>query len=234
MVQILMVEDDEDICEILQFYLLEQPNYSVTVVHSAEAALPLVKKRGFDIVLLDVNLPGMDGLDFCTQLRALSFCPIIFISCINDDETIISALNRGGDDYLVKPFRAPVLIARIEANLRRSRSTASEGKTLRCGALSLDTKTHRATKNGTPLSLSPTEYELLLYFMQNIGRFVSFEEIYTAVWQRPSLGDTRALFVHISHLRQKIEDQPCAPDYIKTHNRGGYIFSEPSEKVSGS
>ena len=125
-VNILLVEDDEEICEILQFYLMENEEYNVTITHSAEQARNLIKMRRFDLTLLDIQLPGIDGIDFCEELRTVSNCPVIFISCINDDETIIRALNMGGDDYLVKPFRPAVLLARIEANLRRSQMIRTE------------------------------------------------------------------------------------------------------------
>lgn len=228
MAHILLVEDDLEICEILQFYLLEKEEYHVTVVHSAEKALPLVRKRKFDLVLLDIMLQGMDGIDFCRELRKVSYCPVIFISCINDDETIIKALNMGGDDYLVKPFQASVLLARIEANLRRCRMVHEENPQILVGELALDAKTHTIRKNGIPLILSPTEYEILYFLMMNKGRFVSFDEIYQAVWHRSSLGDVRALFVHISHLRQKIEKNPSQPVYIRTHMRGGYVLTDTS------
>lgn len=192
MTRILLVEDDLEICEILQFYLLEKDDYHVTVAHSAEQALPLVRMRKFDLVLLDIMLGGMDGIDFCRELRRVSYCPVIFISCINDDETIIRALNMGGDDYLVKPFQASVLMARIEANLRRCRMTHEESPQVVVGELMLDAPTHTITKNGTALTLSPTEYEILYFLMMNKGRFVSFDEIYQAVWQRSGLGDMRA------------------------------------------
>jgi DNA-binding response OmpR family regulator len=226
--QILLVEDDLEICEILQFYLLEREDYNVTIANSAEQALHLFELRKFDLLLLDIMLPGMNGIEFCQAVRRTSYCPIIFISCINDDETIIRALNMGGDDYLVKPFQAPVLQARIEANLRRSRMEHGEPSGLAVGQLFLNTETHTVSKEGRRLSLSPTEYEILYYLMKKKGQFVSFEDIYQAVWQRPSLGDVRALFVHVSHLRQKIEDNPADPKYICTHMRGGYILSEPS------
>ncbi len=228
MTQILLVEDDDEICEILQFYLLEVPDYQVTIAHSAEQALPLLRLRSFDIALLDIQLPGMDGIDLCAGLRKTSWCPVIFISCINDDETIVRALNMGGDDYLVKPFRAPVLLARIEANLRRTRMLRPAQQPLRAGELSLDPSVRSVTKNGRTLNLSPTEYEILFFLMSNQGRFISFDEVYQAVWQRPSLGDVRALFVHVSHLRQKIEEDPARPVYLRTHLRDGYIFSDGS------
>lgn len=228
MTNIMLVEDDLEICEILQFYLLEKEDYQVTVAHSAEQALPLIRMRRFDLVLLDIMLQGMGGIEFCRELRRISYCPVIFISCINDDETIVRALQMGGDDYLVKPFQASVLLARIEANLRRCRMSHEESPRLRVGELVLDAKTHTVNKQGTPVSLSPTEYEILHFLMRHKGQFVSFDEIYQAVWQRSSLGDVRALFVHISHLRQKIEKNPSESLYIRTHMRGGYILSEPA------
>ena len=226
MTQILLVEDDVEICEILQFYLLENTDYQVTVAHSAEHALSLIRVRRFDLALLDIQLPGIDGIDLCAQLRKVSYCPVIFISCLSDDETIIRALSMGGDDYLVKPFRAPVLLARIEANLRRARMIHTESSRLSAGELEMDTAARKAYKRGEVLNLSPTEYELLYFFMSSKGKFVTFDETYQAVWQRPSLGDVRALFVHVSHLRQKIEDDPAKPLYITTHQRDGYIFTD--------
>ncbi len=230
MTQILLVEDDEEICEILQFYLLQNTEYQVTIAHSAEQAEPLIRVRRFDLALLDIQLPGLDGIDFCAALRRVSECPVIFISCLSDDETIIRALNMGGDDYLVKPFRAPVLLARIEANLRRARAVRPDTPRLTVGDLEMDTAQRTVRKAGRPLSLSPTEYEILYYLMKNSGRFVTFDEVYESVWQRPSLGDVRALFVHVSHLRQKIEDDPAKPVYLRTHLRDGYVFGPPASE----
>ena len=231
MIHILLVEDDEEICEILQFYLLENSEYQVTITHSAEQALSVIRLRRFDLALLDIQLPGIDGIDLCELLRKISNCPVIFISCVNDDETIIRALSMGGDDYLVKPFRPAVLMARIEANLRRARMTRQDTPRLRAGSLELDSSTRTVMKNGQTLSLSPTEYEILYFLMTHPNQFVTFDEIYQAVWQRPSLGDVRALFVHVSHLRQKIEDNPAKPFYLRTHLRDGYIFSDGSAPV---
>lgn len=232
MANLLLVEDDEEICEILQFYLLENESYQVTIAHSAEQALPLIRLRRFDLALLDVQLPGRDGIELCEELRKLSNCPVIFISCLSDDDTIIRALNMGGDDYLVKPFRPAVLLARIEANLRRAQALRPESPHLRVGELEMDTATRTVYKRGEALVLSPTEYEILYYLMVNRDRFVTFDEVYQSVWQRPSLGDVRALFVHVSHLRQRIEDNPAKPLYLRTHLRDGYIFSEPSSSAA--
>ena len=223
-VRILLVEDDMEICEILQFYLLTNTEYELTIVHSAEQALPLAQKRSFQMILLDIMLPGMDGIAFCEELRKTSFCPIIFISCLSDDKTIIQALNMGGDDYLTKPFDAAVLHAKIEANLRRGRPEAEAHRQITNGGLALIPSMQRVTKNGETLVLSPTEYALLDYMMRHPGEYISFDALFRAIWQRPSFGDFRALFVHITHLRQKVEDDPAHPRYIRTHMRSGYIF----------
>lgn len=233
MVQILLVEDDLEICEILQFYLLKNPDYSITIAHSAEEALPLVKLRPFELILLDIMLPGRDGLDLCAEFRRTTFCPIIFISCLSDDETVIRALEMGGDDYLVKPFRAPVLLAHIAANLRRYALSPKETLPLQVGELTLDPALHSVQKKGESIALSPTEYELLYYLMRHRDRFIGFDELYQAVWQRPSMGDLRTLFVHITHLRQKIEEDPAHPAYLCTYMRNGYIFTGPV-RVGGS
>ena len=222
--RILLIEDDLEICEILQFYLLTNTDYELTIVHSAEQALPLAKKRPFQLILLDIKLPGMDGISFCEELRKTSFCPIIFISCINDDQTIIKALNMGGDDYLVKPFEAAVLHTRIEANLRRCQPGRETPLQLVNGDICLTPSQQRVTKRGEELMLSPTEFAILLYLMNHPGQFVSFDALYREIWQHPSLGDYRALFVHITHLRQKLEEDPAHPRYLRTHMRSGYIF----------
>lgn len=224
MEHILIVEDYEDLSEIMQFYLLSHKKYQVTTVRSAEAALNICTVQKFDLILLDVMLPKMGGLEFCQCIRKTSFCPIIFISCLSDDKTIVRALDMGGDDYLVKPFNAAVLVARIEANLRRSRIKHNSEKTICINNLILDTQNCSLTKNGEEICLSPTEYSILAYLFANRGRHIPFDELYNAVWQRPSLGDLRSLFVHINHLRLKIEDDAAKPYYIQTKLRNGYYI----------
>jgi DNA-binding response OmpR family regulator len=223
--RVLIVEDDLQVCEILQFYLMQTKQYDVTVVHSAESALHIAQNGQYDVILLDIMLPGENGIAFCEKIRKKIYCPIIFISCLNDDETIVRALNMGGDDYIVKPFRGPVLLAHIEANLRRSAAVHEEREILSVGDLVLDPSTHRVTKKGEELVLSPTEYELLYYMMRERGNFLAFDQVYTEVWQRPSLGDLKTLFVHVRNLRKKIEDDPTDPHYITTYRRKGYVFA---------
>ena len=228
MENILLVEDDLENCEILGEYLTLSGRYAATIVHDAERALALVQKQAFDLILLDIILPGQSGIDLCARLRQRIYCPIIFLSCLADDETIVRAMKLGGDDYLTKPFRYPVLEARIEAVLRRTR----QGGGARAGAeliplrpdLTLSVREHTLKRGAEEFFLSPTEFEILMYFIDNPGRVLTFEEIYRHVWKRESLGDLRTVFSHAHNLRKKLEEDPSNPRLIRTVPRTGYRF----------
>ena len=225
MKRILIIEDDREIARLIQLYLEQTGQYEAAVTHSAEAALMLLDTQQPDCILLDVMLPHMDGITFCQQLRSRIYCPIIFISCLDDEDTIVRAMNMGGDDYLVKPFSKSILLAYVEANIRRSQKMHSLSSALVVRDLTLDPATHRVTKRGVEITLSPTEYEILYYLMRRSGEYVPFETLYAAVWGQPSMGAIRTLFTHILNLRKKIEDDIRNPEYIKTHQRNGYIFA---------
>ncbi|PKO16598.1 MAG: DNA-binding response regulator [Chloroflexi bacterium HGW-Chloroflexi-10] len=220
--KILLVENNKEISEIIQFYLKDE--YKTSSVQSAEDALMLVEHTLFDVILLDILLPGIDGIEFCSQIRQKVYCPIIFISCLGEDNTIVKALNMGGDDYIVKPFKGPLLRARIEANLRRSRVFRDE-ILIQANDLILNQNTHTVKKGDENILLSPTEYEILYYMMKNRGRLITFDDLYTAVWNQSSIGDVRTVFVHIYNLRRKIETDPTKPEFIITQRHDGYIFS---------
>ncbi len=223
--QVLLIEDDYEISHLLELYLTSTQKYQVTVAHSAEAALSFLSKQSCDCILLDIMLPRMDGISFCRQIRRQIYCPIIFISCLDDDETIVKAMNMGGDAYLIKPFNKSVLLAYIEANIRRSRLHHPQNQTLQIRDLQLDPVTRHVAKRGQELLLSPTEYELLYYMMRHRGEFLAFEDIYVAVWGESSYGTVRTLFTHVLNLRKKIEDDVKNPYYISTFQRSGYIFA---------
>lgn len=218
---VLIVEDDLTICEVLTFYLSQSGQYKTTVVHYAEAVLPLLKEHTFDIILMDILLPGIDGIAFCAQIRKRVYCPIIFMSCLDDDETIVRAMDMGGDDYLVKPFSCAKLLAYIKANLRRARMGGSQ-RVLTAGELRMDTAQRSVTRDAQEVVLSPTEYEILRCLMMHKGEFMPFEVLYGNVWGTPSGGDLRTLFTHVSNLRRKIETD--AHRHILTKQREGYIF----------
>ena len=225
MKKVLLVENNTEISEIIQFYLKD--DYVTTAVESAEDALMLVENTVFDVILLDILLPGIDGIEFCAQIRQKVYCPIIFISCLGDENTIVRGLNMGGDDYIVKPFKGPMLRAHIEANLRRSRMSSDE-RVIQINDLVLDQNSHTVNKGDKEILLSPTEYEILYYMMKNRGHLITFDDLYAAVWQQSSVGDVRTVFVHVHNLRKKIEADPSNPEYIITQRNEGYVFSADS------
>lgn len=225
MQNVLLVEDDWEICDIINHFLTREGKYTIEIVHDAQSALELCKRSSFDIILLDILLPGMDGINLCAQLRRCIYCPIIFISCLNDDDSIIKALHMGGDDYLTKPFKCQVLLARIEAVIRRShQGKPSDEQTIKVRDLLIDGKYHAVYKAGENKYLSPTEFQILMLMVRNPGRVIGMEEIYQYIWHRPSCGDLRTVKVHVYNLRKKIESNPSYPEYIKTVKNIGYIF----------
>ncbi|MDF2592578.1 MAG: response regulator with CheY-like receiver domain and winged-helix DNA-binding domain [Clostridia bacterium] len=224
--QILLVEDDLENCDILIHYLGKIGNYHTTVAHNALEALAMVKKMNFHLILLDIILPGTDGIDLCVQLRKNLYCPIIFISCLDDEETIVRAMRMGGDDYLTKPFRYPILQAHMEAALRRMQLGSSRiADDIKIGNHTLSTREHMLIKNDEEIYLSPTEFELLIYFINNENTVLKFEEIYQYIWKKPSYGDLRTVFTHVRNLRKKLEEDPSVPQFISTVPRIGYRFS---------
>jgi len=220
----LLIEDDPSIAEIIGFFIKNEPKYSLHWCATAKDALA-VAKEGFDVILLDIMLPDIEGLSLCVELRRELYCPIIFISSLDDENTIVKALQLGGDDYLVKPFKCPVLLAKIDAHLRRMAAPAPAAPEP-CRTLRLDANTHTVEKNGEKIYLSPTEYELMAFFMSHPGRIVELEELYQAVWRKPSFGDVRTVPVHVGNLRKKIEDNYKEPRFIKTVKRIGYVFED--------
>ncbi len=223
--KVLLVEDDLENCDILLHYLNKIGDYHTVVAHNAEEAYAAVKRQNFDLILLDIMLPGVDGIDICVQLRKTLYCPIIFISCLDDEETIVRAMRMGGDDYLTKPFRYPVLQAHMEAVLRRMHSVVPrQTQNLTFGPYELSVTEHILLRGEEKIYLSPTEFQLLVYFLNHQGTTLGFEEIYQYIWKKPSYGDLRTVFSHVRNLRKKIEKNPSAPEYIITVPRVGYQF----------
>ena len=226
MVKVLLVEDDSFVRDVLLYYLEKEQSYEVTCAATAGEAL--AKARGhYDVILLDILLPDASGIDLCAHLRAWHDCPIIFVSCLDNSDAIVSALAAGGDDFIVKPFDNKVLHARIEANLRRwyGSQSSRESGTIAAEGLVLGGKRHTVEKNGAEIKLSETEYRLLEFFMSNPNRGFTPREIYRRLWGEDGGGSTsRTVLVHIHNLRQKIEDEPSDPRYIVTAWGKGYMF----------
>lgn len=225
MVRVLLVEDDPAISELTRAFLLAQPGYDVTCALSAAQALACADTP-FDVIIMDILLPDTNGISLCAQLRKARNCPIIFSSALDDTDTIVHALQMGGDDFIVKPYDNKILLARIEANLRRVRmeSQRQQESSIALGPYLLDDTTSQAYKNGEVLRLSQMEYRLLSWLMRHPNQYVTADELYLALWGDSAVNG-RTVQVHIHNLRKKIEEDPTQPRYLKSVWGKGYIFS---------
>ncbi len=226
MIQILLIEDDKVISDITRYFLETQKTYSVTCARTGGEAMACARQP-FDLIIMDILLPDTNGIDLCRSLRQWQKCPIIFSSCLDDSDTMIRALEMGGDDFITKPFDNKVLLAKIQANLRRVRmdiENHAEGSPS-FGRFQLDPRTHQVTIDGHTEKLSQIEYRILSYFLQHPGVYITGAEIYQALWGKDSLGDTRTVQVHIHNLRKKIEQNPAEPVYLKSIWGKGYLFT---------
>ena len=226
--RVLIVEDDEAMSIALRDGF-QYEGYAVTVAKDGEAGLQLANQEPPDLILLDVMLPKMTGLDICKHLRASgSAVPIIMLTARGQEIDKVLGLKVGADDYITKPFGFMELLARAEAVLRRSRGPApaeAPPDTARFGDLDIDFKRHEARKGGQPIELSPREFQLLAFFIQHRGEVVTREKLLDAVWDYNSIPFTRTVDMHIAKLRKKIEDNPSDPRYIVTVHRLGYKFT---------
>jgi DNA-binding response OmpR family regulator len=223
---ILVVDDDPDILEIISLYLSNAGYHASTAANSAEA-LRKIRSIDFDLIILDIMLPGLSGTDLCRQIRTTRSCPILFISCVDEEEQILQALTVGGDDYIRKPFYPKELVARVTATLRRveleRRSIPAPSAELCVRDLVINMEKCAVYKNQREILLSPIEFDILLYMLEHPCQPLSCTEIYEQVWQSESLGDIRTVMVHVSNLRKKLEENDTKK-YIKTVKKRGYVF----------
>ena len=231
MIHVLLIEDDTAIAKIIQYYLKMEKGYEVAWVKTAGEAMAF-GRRQFDVILLDILLPDVNGIEMCQSLRKWQNCPIIFISCLDDSGTVVRALEAGGDDFIVKPFDNKILAARIQANLRRvSRQVQESGGMFAFRDFSIDPVQHCVCRDGKNWKLSDMEYRILYFLMQNAGRYFTAAEIYSAVWGKDSYGDPRTVLVHIHNLRKKLEPDPAEPIYLRSEWGSGYAFTGESLKI---
>lgn len=227
MQKILIVEDDPAISRIERDYL-ELSQFSVTVTENGEAGLREALKGEYDLILLDVMLPGIDGFAVCRALREKQVdVPILMVTARSEDRDKIRGLGLGADDYIEKPFSPAVLVARIRANLAqyaRLRQGAAQDEALTAGALRLEPRSRRVFLSEKEIPLKNKEYELLWFFMRNAGMVFDRETLYERVWGMEALGDNATVAVHINRLREKLEENPAEPQYIVTVRGAGYRF----------
>lgn len=220
----LVVEDEEALAESVR-YNLEREGYAVEVVTNGMSAVRRFRAAHHDLVLLDLMLPGMSGLDVCKALRAESVVPIIMVSAKDAEADVVAGLELGADDYVTKPFSMRELVGRVRANLRRaSFGAAPDAEVLESAALRLDLSRHELTVRGGPVELRPKEFELLEALMRRSGRLATREALIEEVWGPGYFGDTKTLDVHIKRVRQKVEEDPHNPRLIVTVRGLGYKF----------
>jgi two-component system, OmpR family, response regulator RegX3 len=226
---ILLVEDEEAITEPLA-EALDREGFQPEVAGTAREALDKARDAPPDLVLLDIGLPDGSGLDVCRELRKDAEVPIIMLTARGSEADRVAGLELGADDYVVKPFSAREVAARVRAVLRRSAPASGDGaEQITIGDLQLDQARHQASLAGRPLELSRKEFELLRTLMAEAGSVITREALIDQVWDMNWFGSTKTLDVHISGLRKKLGDDPRRPSYIHTVRGVGFRFSGPDE-----
>jgi len=225
--KILIVEDEADLALMLR-YNLEAEGFEVSAAASGDEAVEAMHEGVPDLILLDWMLPGLSGIELCRRWRSrdeTSRIPIIMITARGEEEERVRGLETGADDYVVKPFSVPELVARVQALLRRS-SPQLVTEVLKAGDLEIDRTSHRVRRGGRELHLGPTEYRLLEYLMRHPGRVYSREQLLDGVWGNDVYVDERTVDVHVGRLRKAINRRASDTDPIRTVRGAGYAFDE--------
>ncbi len=224
--KVLVIEDEEPLLFSLA-HNLKREGYTVLTASRGDDGLRMAREKRPDLILLDVMLPGVDGIQVCRLLRRDTTVPIIMLTALGGESARVSGLDTGADDYVTKPFGMRELLARVRALLRRSaprEEAAAAASVVLSGDLRLDQHRRSATRGGQTLKLKPKEYELLLFFLEHPGRVFTREQILDAVWGEDFEGGSRTVDVHVRWLRQKIEADPANPVRIQTVRGSGYLF----------
>jgi len=223
--KILVVDDDPAINEMLTI-VLEAEGFETESVTDGAAAVPAFRKYDPDLILLDLMLPGMNGVDICREIRKESAVPIVMLTAKTDTVDVVLGLESGADDYITKPFKPKELVARIRARLRRTDEEPSEILTI--GDLTVDVPQHMVTRSGAEISLTPLEFDLLLEMARRPNQVHTREELLENVWGYRNASDTRLVNVHVQRLRSKIEHDPENPEIILTVRGVGYKTGKPT------
>ena len=232
MYTILVCDDDRDIVAALKIYLSAE-GYEVLPAYTGKEALELLENHTVHLALMDIMMPGMDGILATTKLREKSNIPVILLTAKSEDTDKVLGLTIGADDYITKPFNPMEVMARVKCQLRRYTMLGSlqteqvrRPKVLTIGGVMLDDESKSVQVDGEPVTLTPTEYSILKLLMQNAGQVFSTAQIYAAVWKEDACGNDSTVAVHIRHLREKIEITPAEPRYVKVVWGQGYKFEK--------
>jgi two-component system alkaline phosphatase synthesis response regulator PhoP len=232
--KILVVDDEPSISMLIEFNL-KLVGFEVHCVYDGEAVFEAIQSFRPDLIILDLMLPKMDGFQVCRKLRSQNnLVPIIMLTAMQDLSDKIAGLDNGADDYMTKPFSPQELISRIQAIIRRIQTlpSSSENSPIQIGQICVQPDQREVSVKGEHIELTPKEFELLLFLCKHRGKVLSRQQLLHGVWDYHFLGDTRIVDVHISHLRDKIENNARNPEYIVTIRNVGYKLTEPSVKES--
>ncbi|MDN5914604.1 MAG: response regulator transcription factor [Pseudonocardia sp.] len=222
--RVLVVDDDPALAEMLTI-VLRGEGFETAVVADGTRALPAVREVDPDVVLLDLMLPGMNGIDVCRAIRAESGVPIVMLTAKSDTVDVVLGLESGADDYVVKPFKPKELVARIRARVRRNDSEPAEQ--LMIGEISIDVPAHQVVREGHPIALTPLEFDLLVALARKPRQVFTREVLLEQVWGYRHAADTRLVNVHVQRLRSKVERDPERPEVVLTVRGVGYKAGPP-------
>ena len=218
-IHVLVVDDEKEIADLVEIYLVSD-GYKVYKASNALEGLEILEKETIHLVLLDIMMPGMDGLEMCRKIRETNNIPIIMLSARSADLDKILGLGTGADDYVTKPFNPLELVARVKSQLRRytklGNLPADDGENVyQVGGLLVNDDLKEVSVEGEPVKLTPIEYNILLLLVKNPGKVFSIEQIYESIWNEEAIGADNTVAVHIRHIREKIEINPKEPRYLK-------------------
>ncbi|MGL5379462.1 response regulator transcription factor [Clostridium sp.] len=230
--RILVVDDEKEIRDLVEIYLKSE-GFETLKAENGEEALLLLKTNEVDLIVLDIMMPKMNGIEACLKIREEREMPIIMLSAKSEDMDKILGLNTGADDYLTKPFNPLELVARVKSQLRRykrfnqvanveKKEETFNSNILEIDEITINLDTHEVYKDGNEIKLTPTEFDILVLLGQNRGKVFSIENIYSSVWKQEFMQSDNTVMVHIRKVREKVEDDPRKPKYIKTVWGVGY------------
>ncbi|MGN0308423.1 MAG: response regulator transcription factor [Lachnospiraceae bacterium] len=223
--RILVCDDEKEIVDAIEIYLMQE-GYQVVKAYSGEQALEVMKNQKIHLLIMDIMMPGMDGIRATMKIREKSSIPIIFLSAKSQDADKILGLNIGADDYITKPFNPLELVARVKSQLRRytkfGNMAVENSRIYQAGGLMINDDTKEVTVDGEGVRLTPIEYNILLLLVKNQGRVFSIQQIYESIWEEEAIGADNTVAVHIRHIREKIEINPKEPRYLKVVWGVGY------------
>jgi two-component system KDP operon response regulator KdpE len=225
--RILVVDDESQITRVLRTSLSSH-GYDIRVANDGETALEIMKDWTPDLVITDLSMPNMDGLELCRQLRPSTQIPIIILSVRGEEKTKVQALDAGADDYVTKPFGIEELLARVRANLRRAPAENEQTSLIEVGDFRIDLAAHKVTVHSRDVHLTPKEFDLLVYLARHPGKVVTHRALLSAIWGGQSTEQVEYLRVFVGQLRKKLEPEASSPRYIVTEPWVGYRF-EPGE-----